>query len=127
MRSESSAVRFTALGIQKLPPLRSSTCLLTRMSYHWRAVIAACWLDRVWNRNVPSLSKRRQCALPALTSSPALAGLSGEMSAPGGSVNLTTLLVAISVSVTPVTVADGVTLSHGTSTIEGLPGAAGAA
>src|SRR5215510_3016500 len=127
MRSESSAVRLTALGIQKLPPLRSSTCLLTRMSYHWRAVIAPRCLVLEWNVNTPSALNRTHFVVPALTSRPVLLSLSGRMSTPGGSANLTTLPVATSPSTAPVNVVAAVALSHDTSTIVGLAGAAGAA
>src|SRR3954469_3228817 len=125
MRSESSAVRFTAFGIQKLPPLRSSTCLLTRMSYQMRAVIAPCCLDVEWNRNTPSLSNRKHRVVPAGTARPALAWLSGMTSTPAGSANLTTVPTATSPSTTPVNVgAGGAPVSHDTSTMLVLAGPA---
>src|SRR5262245_57091563 len=97
------------------------------MSNHWRAVIAPRCLVLEWNVNTPSALNRRHLVVPALTSRPALLSLSGRMSTPGGSANLTTLLVATSPSIAPVNVAAGAALSHDTSTIEGLAGAAGAA
>src|SRR5438105_638875 len=49
------------------------------------------------------------------------------MSTPAGILTRTTLPVAISLSTTPSSVLVGATLSHDTSTIDGLAGAAGAA